>query len=389
MKLTLFLNHRCNLRCSYCYTGEKFNRAMSIDVAGRAIDFGLKETTTGYLLIAFFGGEPMLEIDAIEKIVEMAKKKAKIANKKLFWWLTSNGTLLDTRRLQLLKKERFQIQISLDGNRKAQDATRPRANGESSFDDVNNNLKKLLAEGFRVRVVSVLDPNNMHYMADSFEHYLNLGCKEVLFSPNYTANWDEENCRRFEVALSRLGDRYISAMRDGRDIRLDPLNGKIATHLKDGYSASTRCAFGQQELAVSTTGYIYPCDRLVGEDNNDAIRIGHIDTGIDRERRDAMIADKNKSDPECEDCPLANRCMRWCGCANFETTGNIAKVSPTTCWFEQCFIHEADRIASTLYKESCPTFMRRFYVQRRPTGAGTFVPAENPTSQPQKAQPVA
>lgn len=364
MKLTLFVNHRCNLRCTYCYTGEKFDRAMPLDVAEKAIDFGLRETTTGYLLIAFFGGEPMLEIDKIEKIIGIAKEKAKAANKRLFWFITTNGTLLDSRRLQLLKKERFQIQVSLDGGRQAQDATRPRVNGKSSFDDVNRNLQTLLAEGFKVRVVSVLDPKNIDYMADSLDHCISLGCKEVHLSPNYTANWDEENCRRFEVALSRLGDRYIETMRSGRDVRLDPLNGKIATHLKNGYSASTLCAFGQQELAVSTRGNIYPCDRLVGQDDNEEIRIGHIESGIDIERRDAMIAGKNTPDPECEDCHLSNRCARWCGCANFETTGDITRVSPTTCWFEQCFIAEADRIANALYQESCPTFLRRFYPQQ-------------------------
>lgn len=38
MNLTLVLTHDCNLRCRYCYAGKKFGRAMSWDVAKRALD---------------------------------------------------------------------------------------------------------------------------------------------------------------------------------------------------------------------------------------------------------------------------------------------------------------------------------------------------------------
>ena len=37
-ELTLMVNHACNLRCTYCYTGAKLHRPMSTQTACAAID---------------------------------------------------------------------------------------------------------------------------------------------------------------------------------------------------------------------------------------------------------------------------------------------------------------------------------------------------------------
>ena len=75
---------------------------------------------------------------------------------------------------------------------------------------------------------------------------------------------------------------------------------------------------------------------------------------------------KHRPDDECAACELQPRCMYWCGCANYETTGDPAQVSPVVCWFERCFIAAADRVANTLFAEGDPTFLRRFYVPEAP-----------------------
>jgi uncharacterized protein len=366
MKLTLFLNHRCNLRCRYCYTGRKFHRAMPTSVMERAVDFGFRETDKKYLLISFFGGEPMLEIDLMERAVAYAGRRASEEKKQLFLALATNGTMLDRRRLALLKEHRFQVQVSLDGCPQAQDATRRFRNGRSSYQRIEANLKRLLDEGFRIRVVAVIDPENAAYVGESFDHLMELGVRQILFSPNYNGDWTDEACDRFEAALRDLGDRFMTRLRAGDDVRLDPLNGKVVTHLAQGYKEKNLCQFGQQEIAISPSGKIYPCDRLVAEDSNPEVCIGDLDSGLDLERRDRMVQSKNDPDPECATCELQPRCMHWCGCANYETTGSVGQTAPVICWFERCFITEADRVASTLYAEQDPAFLRRFYVPEIP-----------------------
>ncbi len=366
MQITLFITHSCNLRCGYCYTGEKFSRAMPPEILRQAVDFGLREADQGFLILSFFGGEPLLEIELMEEAVAYASARAREQDKRLFLSVASNGTLLDDRRLALLKDNNFQVQISLDGCPAAQDATRRYRNGRSSHARVEENIRRLLSEGFSFRVISVIDPANVITLGESFDYLMELGVRQIHFSPNYTGPWDEEACARFEHALSDLGDRFMARLRAGQDVRLDPLNGKVVTHLAQGYKEKNLCQFGQKELAISPSGKIYPCDRLVGEDNNPEVCIGDLDHGLDEGRRDEMVRAKNTPDPECAACELQPRCMHWCGCANYETTGNVAQVAPIVCWFERCFIGEADRIANIMYAEQDPTFLRRFYIPEAP-----------------------
>ncbi len=361
MNLTLFVNHRCNLRCTYCYTGHKFHRPMSREVAERAVDFGLGLVDHGFLMLTFFGGEPMMEPDLVEHVVIYARRRCEEQGIRLFPGIATNGTLLHGRRLDLLKKYEFQVQLSLDGSAEAQDATRRFRNGRSSSTRAEASLRTLLDQGFDPRVLSVIDPANVEHLGAGFDYFMDLGVKRIHYSPNYSGPWDEAACGRFEEALADLGTRYMNRLRRDQDVRLDPLNGKVVTHLNQGYREGQRCMFGEKEMTIAPSGNIYPCDRLVAQDDDEEVRIGHLDSGLDIARRDALVADKNTPDEECSACDLRSRCMFWCGCANYETTGNVGQVAPIVCWFERCFIGEADRVASTLYNEKCPGFLKRFY----------------------------
>jgi uncharacterized protein len=361
LNLALVLNHRCNLRCTYCYTGRKFDRSMPLHVAKKAVDFGLAHTTTGHLTLSFFGGEPMLEVEAMQAILPYAEKRAQETSHTLAFSISTNGTLLDQHRLTLLRDHGFHVQVSMDGVPAAQDRTRCYEDGRSSHDDVAANLARLAAENLLDQVVAVIDPATAPWLRASYQHLTALGAREVYFSPNYLGDWNDEACTRFESALRELGDAYCDSFRQGRPQRLDPLYGKIVSHLIQGKASPRRCGFGAEEMAVAPSGNIYPCDRMVREDDNLAMRIGDLEHGLDRARCDAVQASRRRVDPECAACDLRPRCIQWCGCAQWETTHSLGRISPVFCWFERSFIAEADRIAGTLFAERNPSFLREFY----------------------------
>ena len=70
----LCLTHNCNLRCTYCYAGEKLDRRMSLDTARRAVNF-LAENSDGSCAITFFGGEPMLEFPLVRQTVSCSRER--------------------------------------------------------------------------------------------------------------------------------------------------------------------------------------------------------------------------------------------------------------------------------------------------------------------------
>lgn len=361
MNLTLVLNHRCNLRCRYCYTGRKFERAMPLDLALRAVDFGLQTSKTGHLTLSFFGGEPLMEIDAMEAIVPYTRRRAEERKMTLAFSLSTNATVLDDRRLAFLRENHVHVQVSMDGVPAAQNQTRPYTDGSPSHDEAAANLQRLVQAQLVDQVVAVMDPANIAHLTDSYRHLDELGAPEIYFAPNFLGDWNPEACELFEAKLSDLADAYLETFRQGRVVRMDPLYGKIVSHLILGKQEPRRCGFGAEELAVAPSGRIYPCDRMVREDDNAEMCLGHVDTGLDQDRCAAIQTARRRVDPECEACELFARCSQWCGCAQWETTRTLGTVSPLFCWFERTFIAQADRVANTLFAERNPTFLREFY----------------------------
>ncbi len=366
MKVCLFLNHACNLACSYCYNGPKFHRSMPLDVARAGVRMALEDGRDGPVQLSFFGGEPLLEIDLIRKIVPEARAEAERRGRTLRLVVVTNATLLEGEILETLMEHRFYVGVSVDGGRAAHDATRRYPDGRSSYDRVVANVGGLLARSDRrgVKAIAVIDPLNVDHLADSFDSLRGIGLRTLSLNVNYEAEWDEAARARFDVALRELGDRYIAAYRRGERFTVNLLDSKVLTHLKAGYSCADRCDFGCEEVAVAPSGNLYPCDRLVGDDTRHDVVIGDARSGIDPVRRDALIAAKNQVLTDCADCAFLPRCMHWCGCVNHAMTGAVGEVAGLLCWFEQRIIEEADRCASTLYEEQSPEFLRRFYEPR-------------------------
>ncbi len=360
MRLTLFLDHLCNLDCSYCYNGQKFSRPMSAEVARRAVELVFQ---SGHKLdqLGFFGGEPLLHLPLMEQISLFAREQSLPSASKCLLVVTTNATLISQEAAARLKALQFHVGISLDGIAPAHNACRRYKGGADSHEAVERGLKNALAAGLPVKVISVVDPANVDFMADNLSYLLDLGVKHISININYEAPWNDEARERFKLSLRALADRYIEEYRQNRRFQLNILDAKIITHVKGGFSCGDRCDFGCEEWAVSPTGLIYPCDRLIGEDNREDVVIGDIKSGIDTQRRDALIQKKNALLQECMDCDLVHRCMHWCGCVNYAMTGSVGEVSGVLCWFEQTLIQEADRAAEILFEEKIPGFINRFY----------------------------
>lgn len=364
MQITLFLNHQCNLACTYCYNGRKFGRPMPLDILEKGVRMAFSGGNKAR--ISFFGGEPLLEKDLIRRAVSLARsiEQSGESPMPLRFSTTVNGTLLDDETIDDFSKEHFHLVVSLDGCRQAHDATRRDLKGESTYDRITENLKKALIKIPSTETISVIDVANVAYLAESFDALLDLGVKNLNFSFNYEADWTDEALTILEAQLEEISKRYIAIYRAGRDVHFDLFDSKIITHLKEGYSCRDRCKFGDGEITVAPSGRLYPCERLVAEDDNDEVCIGHVDTGVDLEKVLEMARQKNTPDADCQSCGLQNRCMFWCGCVNYATTGRVGETSGVLCALEQLAIKHADRAAATLFKEKNTQFMRKFYAVR-------------------------
>ncbi|MBN2685468.1 MAG: SPASM domain-containing protein [Pontiellaceae bacterium] len=135
----------------------------------------------------------------------------------------------------------------------------------------------------------------------------------------------------------------------------------MITRLKDGYAACDRCSFGEREVAVAPSGNLYPCERLVGDDRNTEMQIGTVFDGFAEGNYLELLRRRGNANAECAECAQKERCMNWCGCINYATTGQINQVAGIVCFHEQLAIEVADRVGNALYAENNPAFLKQFY----------------------------
>ena len=147
--LCLHICHDCNLRCRYCFADEGAYHSerefMSLETAISAIDFLLKNSGERKVLeVDFFGGEPLMCLDTIKKVVAYAREQGDKAGKKFLFTTTTNALLLDGDAIDFFNREMENVVLSLDGRREVHDAIRKTKNGKGSFDFVIDNVKKFV-----------------------------------------------------------------------------------------------------------------------------------------------------------------------------------------------------------------------------------------------------
>lgn len=91
-------------------------------------------------MISFYGGEPLLNIKFIQKVIDYIESIS-IDNILFKYSMTTNATLLDLYMDYIVKKN-ISLLISLDGNKKA-NSYRINREGKQSFEKVMNNIMKL------------------------------------------------------------------------------------------------------------------------------------------------------------------------------------------------------------------------------------------------------
>ncbi len=366
MQLVLIVDHQCNLRCSYCYTGAKRSEPMSLETMRKAVALGFAlQGARGDLRVSFFGGEPLLHTGLIRSTVEHAEQHAEQLGPEapqLLFELNTNATLIDDEAIALLAPpRRWAVLSSVYGPQQIHDLYRLDAGGKGSFDKARAGLERLGTAGIHAGLLAVVRPETAAQLGASLTTLLSLEPTRIQLSIDYSASWDEAAVAALRLGLQRAGDIWADCFRAGRTIRVDPLHNKILTHLKGAIPCPTRCQLGGKELAVAPSGRIFPCPQMVGQDEDPTMVIGHVDSGLDHDALQRLQASKERSRRTCEDCALVHRCQCQCGCRHVALSGELGVITEILCETEAAFIDEADRVAELLFSEQCPAFVDYYY----------------------------
>lgn len=286
MRVTLVLTHHCNLACSYCYTGEKFAKTMPDKVAKEALRMGFRQMAAGErLTVSYFGGEPLLEFDRMQRYTRLAYRMARRYNVPIEFQVTTNATILSPAILEFFRSYPFRLAFSVDGIGADHDLHRPFVNGSASSDLVWRNLALAAGKLTDTSIHMVLNPETVAGLPAAVNRLAELGYRDITLLPNMDTLWDQGSRERTDSIYRQL----VEVMQEFDDPN-DPL---IISPIYDMGLEAPRiksCGFGSDDVAVAPTGALYPCARLVGTDQREAIQLGHVKTGVKPERVSALQA---------------------------------------------------------------------------------------------------
>lgn len=150
-KYTVFTTTACNARCFYCYEQGWAPRIMSLETADRLADYMLAHSGGKRFKIAWFGGEPLLNLRVIDRIC--TRLQAAGANYQS--QMNSNGFLFTPEIIEraVTLWRLAKVQIALDGLGETYDRIKDyKTDGEGAFRRVTDNIAALTTAGIMVHI---------------------------------------------------------------------------------------------------------------------------------------------------------------------------------------------------------------------------------------------
>ena len=316
--LMLSITSRCNLNCKYCYV-KRENKDMNFEVAKRAIDLVIKSNPY-FFRILFTGGEPLLRVEFLEKVIKYAISKSK----EVGFQIQTNGTLINDEIIKIMKKYEIQVGVSLDGIPKINDLQR----GKSK--EVIEGLEKLKEHKITIGVTCVLTSINIEYLTEFIEFLDN-------FENVYAVGFDILKKKYGNLSPPSLDqiNLIISSYKKARRIKFREIESAKFLILKKipRYKYCFGCSL--KTIYVDPEGDLYPCASF---DQDKRFFLGNIFEISSFEEvliksplkeRDARFMKK------CSNCEYNILCGGGCPARSFYNEGDLFIPDKIECEFKK------------------------------------------------------
>jgi len=349
--LCLHIAHDCNLKCDYCFASQgdfKGERSlMSLEVGKKAIDFVIKASKhRKNIEIDFFGGEPLMNFDVVRDIVTYARQREKETGKHFNFTMTTNGVLLDSEKRDYLNANMTNIVLSLDGRKEVNDRVRKTLNDKGSYDTISENIFAMVAErgDKEYYVRGTYTKYNLDFSKDVL-YLAEQGVKEISVEP-VVAKKDQDYAilkedlpkilEEYDVLLDNMVEDYRKHSEQSFRFfhyLLDLDNGPCV------YKRLSGCGAGNDYLAVTPEGDLYPCHQFVGEE---AFKLGTLDTGVEHQEMSEAFKKANLLEKEeCQHCWCKYFCGGGCHANAYNFNETLLKPYDVACEIEKRRVENA------------------------------------------------
>ena len=342
--MCLHAAHDCNLRCKYWFAatgdfcmGER--KLLPYEVGKAALDWLVEKSGKRVNLeVDFFGGEPLMNFPVVKRLVEYGRSLEKTHNKHFKFTTTTNCVCMTDEIMDFLNKEMDNVVISMDGRPEVHDRMRPTANGKGSYALIAEKAKKF-AEKRGQKQYYVRGTftgynkdfgNDVLFLAD--EGFEQLSVEPVVTDPSCEYALKEEDLPEIMAEYDRLAQIYLDRRANGKWFNFF----HFMVDLEGGPCLRKRltgCGAGNEYVAVTPDGDIYPCHQFVGREG---FRMGSVlDGTFDREIQKKFAANNVLSKEKCRDCWARFFCSGGCAANAHVFHGDISKPYDLECQMER------------------------------------------------------
>ncbi len=319
-RLALLISQDCFLDCKYCYANKGlYNKKGYMDKS--IISNTLRSfynTFDNIEAIQAFGGEPLLNLDVIEFLLNELLELSKFPRISIESGLGVPSKYVD-HLVEIIQRfgDRFEFEIvaSMDGPEEVQNFLRPFKGGASSYEIVSNNLMKLRQidqpKAIEVTYTKMHQQHGFDY--DIIKTFFNdtFGIRNLIIVPVMSS----DKGLAFEQPISPEIHRVMKLiwqmkMNENQEVK-DELRlylNRIFQQAPDQYY----CRAGITNFVVDINGDIYPCQLVVGNarfkisnvnESPDIVKNSLLDSAEAYKRSNSKL-----SDEKCRGCFLRYSC---------------------------------------------------------------------------------
>ncbi len=296
--IIIILTTKCNLKCNYCYLGDIDPVDMPESIIDKIISILEIKNTPIHLQIT--GGEALLFPSKIEKICKKLSKlkiKAKIS-------LQTNGTLIDSSIIKMIKNFDIRIGISIDGPKEIHEITR------GGFNRIISGINLLRAHYIPFQVTCVVTSKNILHLSklaillSSYENAQGMALDMVVLKGR--AKGKKSLLPSIEDIHTSIPNliKTIKWINSSREFHLREIDLLLSHSIKKHKFCY---AIRKESIAISPYGDLYPCSQTALDSN---FYLGNIE--------DNNISDypyfllKPMSLPHCSGCNISSLCIGDC-----------------------------------------------------------------------------
>lgn len=315
------VTNSCNMKCVYCQaqSGECISDGMmSKEIAKKAVDIALSSPDK-YLTFEFQGGEPLINFEIIEYIVQYTNsvKRDKIID----FNIVTNLTLLNTEMTDFIKKNNIGISTSLDGNKELHNKNRTYRNGNGTYDRVVKGMEKLKESEINFGAIETTTKYSIKNAKRIVDEYVDQGLDNLFIRPLTPLGCANKSWS--EIGYS--AEEFIDFYRECFHYIIE--KNKSGIYLKEGHASMllskilegrainymelrSPCGAGIGQVAYYYDGNIFTCDegRMLSEMGDNSFKLGNVfENNYDdliscNNCKAACISSVLESLPDCSDC---------------------------------------------------------------------------------------